>query len=138
MRILTRSAARGALCALVTFTAACGEDPNTLDPNIVTLVELQDFFSYSVTGLDNVTDFKRHWWVMGGDQAIIDVTSGITDGSVLLQLRGGDGTVVYLEDIADAVDTLTAASFPGVWQLDVIYDEASGDFSFTLERDTIP
>ena len=139
MRIRTRRGAHGALLALVTLAAACSEDTNTLDLSLVTVVDLQDLFTYSVTGLDNVSDVDpQRLWLMTGTEATVDVTSGITGGSVLLQIRGGDGTVVYLEDIADQVDTVTTANTGGIWQIDLVFQKASGEFSFTLERDTIP
>jgi hypothetical protein len=139
MRIRRRSRARGGLFVLVTLAAACSEDTNTLDHSLVTVVELQDLFTYTVTGLDNVSDVDpQRLWLMTGTEATVDVTSGITGGSVLLQIRGGNGEVVYLEDIADEVDTVTEANTSGIWQIDLVFEKASGEFTFTLERDTIP
>jgi hypothetical protein len=75
---------------------------------------------------------------MTGDQATVDVTSSLSDGSAFLQIRGGDGVVVYAEDIRTIADDTTKTNTPGLWQIDVVIEKASGDFSFTLERDTIP
>jgi len=138
MHIRTRWGARGALLALATLAAAC-EDPNTLDDAVITVVELPDLFTYTATGLDNVSDVDaQRLWFMGGTEASVDVTSGITRGSVLLQIRGGNGQVVYLEDIVDEVDTVTTPNIAGIWQIDLVFQKASGEFSFTVERDTIP
>ena len=126
------------LLAVPVFSAACGEEENTLDPTLVTITDLPDVFMFSVTGLDNVTDHERFLWTMTGDQAAIDITSGLTGGSAFLQMRGGNGQVIYAEDIRSAVDGTTDVSVPGLWQIDIVFEKADGEFSISLERDTIP
>jgi hypothetical protein len=125
------------LIALALSSAAC-EDENSLDPSLVTVTELQDFFMFSVTGLDRVTDAERYLWLMTGDQATVDVTSGLTGGSAFLQIRGADGEIVYAEDIQSQGDGTTDVSTAGLWQIDIVFEKASGELDFSLERDTIP
>jgi hypothetical protein len=126
------------LSAVPVFSAACSEEENTLDPTLVTITDLPDVFMFSVTGLDNVTDHERFLWTMTGDQATVDITSGLTGGSAFLQMRGGNGQVAYAEDIRSEVDGTTDVSLPGLWQIDIVLDKADGEFSISLERDTIP
>jgi len=126
------------LLAVPVFVAACAEEENTLDPTLVTITDLPDVFMFSVTGLDNVTDHERFLWTMTGDQAAIDITSGLTGGSAFLQMRGGNGQVIYAEDIGSEVGGTTDVSIPGLWQIDIVFEKADGEFSISLERDTIP
>src|SRR5688500_2763815 len=136
MSLRTRSSARWAL-ALAMLVAAC-DDANPLDPSLVTTTELSDLFTFSVVGLSNVADAKRYLWVMTGDQATVDVTSALPQGSAFLQIRGADGTIVYADDIESEEDGVTAVNAAGIWQVDVVIDKASGSFEFALERDTVP
>jgi hypothetical protein len=41
---------------------------------------------------------------------------------------------VYSEFIRDEVDGPTDAGTPGFWQIDVILEKVTGDFSITVER----
>lgn len=116
--------------------AAC-EDTNTLDLNLVTTVHLQDYFSFEVSGLDNVSDAERYFWVTTGQEVIVDVTPSITSGTAILQLRDTNGTIKYREDVADGVDSTTTSGIAGIWQVDIVLTEVTGGFSFTLERDTV-
>jgi hypothetical protein len=134
MRIRTRSSA---LLGLTLLLAAC-EQENTLNPAFVTTTQLSDLFSYGVVGLENVSDADRYLWLMTGDQATVDVSPALSGGSAFLQIRSGDGEIVYAENIGDEVDGVTDVGFSGIWQIDIIFDKASGGFGFELERDTIP
>jgi hypothetical protein len=134
MWIRTRSSA---LLGLALLLAAC-EEENTLNPALVTTTQLSDLFSYGVVGLENVSDADRYLWLMTGDQATVDVSPALSGGSAFLQIRSGDGEIVYAENIGDEVDGVTDVGFSGIWQIDIIFDKASGGFGFELERDTIP
>lgn len=112
--------------------AGC-ESTNSLEPNQVTVVNLSDDFSFSVTALDNVSDGEQHLWGMTGTQVEVDVTQSISSGNAILQIRDGGGTVVYQENIGDAVDS-TFAGLTGLWQVDVVLTKVSGEFSFTILR----
>ena len=139
MRRVTRSHARRALVLpLLILAAACQEEENTLDPSQITYSDLPDIFSFSVTGMDNVTDHEPFLWTMTGDQATVDVISGLTGGSGFLQVRGGNGQIVLAEDLRSGLDTVTAVNFPGLWQIDIVFEKADGDISIALERDTLP
>jgi hypothetical protein len=124
--------------AVPVLSAACGEEENALDPTLVTITDLPDVFMFSVAGLDNVTDHERFLWTMTGDQATVDVSSDVTGGSVFLQMRGGNGQVIYAENIQSEVDGVTDVSIPGLWQIDIVFEKADGELSISLERDTIP
>ncbi len=124
------------LLAASTGLAAC-ESTNTLDLNLVTTVHLQDYFSFDVNGLDNVSDAARYFWVTTGQRVVVDVTPAITGGTAILQLRDTNGTIKYREDIGDGVDSTTTTGISGVWQVDVVLTKVTGAFSFTLERDTL-
>jgi hypothetical protein len=134
MRTWKRSSA---LLALAMLLASC-EEENTLSRALVTATELSDYFSYSVVGLERVSDADRALWLMTGTQATVDVSPALSGGSAFLQIRGGDGEIVYAENIGDEVDGLTEVGIAGIWQIDIIYDKASGGFGFELERDTVP
>ena len=139
MRMQMPSRARRALLLpLLVITAACQEEENTLDPSQITYSDLPDIFTFSVAGMDNVTDHEPFLWTMTGNQATVDVTSGLTGGSAYLQVRGGDGQIVFAEDLGAGVDTVTDVNFPGLWQIDIVFEKADGDLSIALERDTIP
>jgi hypothetical protein len=109
-------------------------DPNTLESGQVVEVNLLDRFEFEATGLDNVTDTRSRLFTITGTQATVDVTAGITAGSARLQLRDPAGAVVYSEFIEDEVDGLTDSGGPGLWQVDIVLSEVTGEFSFTLER----
>lgn len=139
MRMQIPSRARRALfLPLLVITTACQEEENTLDPSQITYSDLPDIFTFSVTGMDNVTDHEPFLWTMTGNQATVDVTSGLTGGSAFLQMRGGNGQIVFAEDLRAGVDTVTDVNFPGLWQIDIVFEKADGDISIALERDTIP
>lgn len=136
MSIPRRPKVLGLLLLTSVGLAAC-ESTNTLDPNLITTVHLQDFFSFDVNGLDNVSDAERYFWVTTGQRVVVDVTPSITSGTAILQLRDTNGTIKYREDIGDGVDTTTATGIAGIWQVDIVLTEVTGAFSFTLERDTL-
>jgi hypothetical protein len=126
-----------ALVALTVLLGAC-EKGNVLDDSLVTVTDLSDIFTFSVVGLENVTDSRRYFPFMSADTVIVDVTSALTDGNVYLQVRTADGTVVYGENVGDEIDTVTSATVAGIWQVDIIFQKASGGFGIRLERDTVP
>jgi hypothetical protein len=124
--------------ALTISLAAC-DDTNPLDDSLVTYTDLADLFTYSVVGLENVSDVSGPFlWVMGGDQAVVDVTSSLSSGSAFLQIRGGSGEVVYAEDIESEVDGPTEVDVGGLWEIAIVFEKASGGFGISIERDTIP
>ena len=112
--------------------AGC-ESTNSLELSQVTVVNLSDAFSFSVTALDNVSDSEQHLWGMTGTEVAVDVTQSISSGDAILQIRDGGGTVVYQEDIGDQVDS-TFVGLTGLWQIDVVLTKVSGEFSFTVAR----
>ena len=116
--------------------AAC-ESANPLDEAQINAIGFPDQFTFSVTALDEVTDGRRYLWTVTGPRITVDVTSGITSGSAVLQIRGGDAQVVYSEDIRDAIDTLTVPNVLGQWQIDVVLEKATGEFSFALAREAV-
>lgn len=132
MRKRTRSYVVAAL-TLAACLGAC-EDENALEDSLITVDALTDIFSFSVSGLDRMTGAKSYLWATTGNQVTVDVTSGLSGGSAFLQIRGGDGEVVYAEDIESQIDGLTEESFPGIWQVVVVIEKASGDFSIALAR----
>lgn len=136
MSIPRRPKVLGVFLVASTALAAC-ESTNTLDLNLVTTVQLQDFFSFDVNGLDNVSDSERYFWVTTGQRVAVDVTPAITSGTAILQLRDANGTIKYREDVGDGVDTTTTTGIAGVWQVDIVLTKVTGAFSFTLERDTL-
>lgn len=113
--------------------AGC-ESTHTLDPSQITVVSLSDDFSFTATALDNVSDGEQYFLSMTGGQAVVDVTQAISSGTAILQLRDGAGTVVYQEDIGDAVDDTITSGVAGFWQVDVVLTKVSGEFSFTVVR----
>ena len=137
MHIPRRPKVLGAVLLASLALAAC-EDTNTLDLNLVTTVHLQDYFSFEVNGLDNVSDAERYFWVTTGQRVTVDVTPAITSGTAILQLRDTNGTIKYREDVGDGVDSTTTSGIAGIWQVDIVLTGVSGGFSFTLERDTVP
>jgi hypothetical protein len=132
MRIQRRKLPILAVAAAMAL-AGC-ESTNTLEDNQITVNNLSDNLSVSVTALDNVTDGERYLWSMTGPQAVVDVTQAITSGTAILQIRDGAGTVVYQEDIGDAVDDTTTLGASGLWQVDLALTKVSGEFSFTVLR----
>jgi hypothetical protein len=122
---------------MAALVAAC-DSTNALDESLIMVTDLSDTFTFSVAGLENVSDAKRYLWAQGGDQATVDISPSLSGGAAFLQIRGGDGTVVYAEDIGDEVDGVTDVNIPGLWQIDIVFEKASGGFGITLERDTVP
>ena len=139
MHMHTRSRAlRTLLLSLLVGSTACKEEENSLHPSQITYTDLPDLFSFSVSGLDNVTDHEPFLWTMTGNQATVDVTSGLTGGSGFLQVRGGNGEIVFAEDLRSGWDTLTSMNFPGLWQIDIVFERADGDISIAIERVQVP
>ncbi len=132
---MTTQRLKPAVFAIAAAIALAGcENTNTLDPSQITLVSLDDSFSFSATALDNVSDGERYLMAITGTQAAIDVTQAITSGTAILQIRDAAGTIRYQEDISDAVDSVTVASVAGLWQVDIALTKVSGEFSFTVIR----
>ncbi|HET9947363.1 MAG TPA: hypothetical protein VFQ22_00425 [Longimicrobiales bacterium] len=123
-----------ALVLVSTLLLGACESATTLPDDLAVVNNLPDHFTYEVAGLDVVTDAVRYFWPVTGTPVAVDVTSNLSSGSVRLQLRDGNGDVVYSEDIADAVDDLDVTGLIGLWQIDLVFREASGSFSFQATR----
>lgn len=117
--------------ALVCLVAAACETETELTAAMDEVSSVPDFFSWSVTGLENTTGGVQYFWTVTGEQAVIDVTEAISSGSGIIQIRDGAGEVVYEEQAEDAVDDTTDISAPGLWQVSVVITKLTGDFSFT-------
>lgn len=117
---------------LAACLGAC-EEEQALDDDLISVTILQDVFEFEVTGLDKMTGSRRFFWTMTGNQATVDITPGLTDGNAFLQIRGADSEVVYAEDIESEIDG-PVENFPGIWQLDIVIEKASGEFAIRLER----
>ncbi|MSR20482.1 MAG: hypothetical protein EXR91_05830 [Gemmatimonadetes bacterium] len=121
-----------ALAVVAAISLAGCESTNTLDPSQITVVSLSDYFSFSATALDNVSDGERYFLSMTATQAVVDVTQAISSGTAILQIRGGGGTVFYQEDIKTRSTLRTPLAAAGLWQVDVVLTKVSGEFSFTI------
>lgn len=131
----TKSPLRFPLLALAAAAALTGCDgTNTLDDSQITIQDLSDDFSWSVAGLDEVSDGRRYLWTVTGTQIAVDVTQSISGGSAFLQIRDGLGTVVYAENIGDEVDADSDVGVAGLWQIDIVLTKVSGGFGFRAQR----
>ena len=135
MRTPRRLKAPAVLAFAAAALAGC-EKTNALDLNLVTISNLQDAFTFSVNGLDNVSDAERYYMTTTGPQVIVEVTEAISSGIALLQIRDGAGDIVYQEDLADDIDELITSSITGFWQIDLVLTEVTGAFDFRIYRDT--
>jgi hypothetical protein len=111
-------------------SAAC-EDENPLNTDLIVASSVPDQFSWSIDGLDNVTGGVQYLWTVTGEQVVVDVTSGISSGNAIVQIRDGATTVRYEEYAEDAVDDTTDISATGLWQVAVVLTKVTGGFSFT-------
>jgi hypothetical protein len=130
----TVSGSRAWLWLLTTVALVGCEDPNQLNLGDYTVVNLPDRFEFLATGLNNVSDGARFLWTITGTQASVDITQAITKGSARLQLKDPNGTVVYSELVKDDSDGTTSVGGPGIWQVDLVLTEVSGDIAFRLDR----
>jgi len=119
----------------VVMVVACGG--NAIGPeNELEVGNLTDNFSFQVSDLTDVSDELTFGWVNTGTQAVVDVSSAITAGSVFLIIRDADDDIVYQEDLAVAGDGETLVGREGVWRVDVRIEGASGTFNFTIQKKT--
>lgn len=121
------------LLAPTLLLGAC-ESATTLPDDLPVVSNLPDRFTYEVSGFSDVSDAMRYFWPVTGTPVSIDVTSGISSGSVVLQFRDGEGEIVYSQHVENAVDDFEVTGAVGLWQIDVVFTEASGSFSFRAER----
>jgi hypothetical protein len=125
---------RVALVIGTTVALAACESENPLDTNLITIGSLPDLFTFSVNGLDNVSGAERYYWAVTGGEAAVEVTSSISSGTAIIQIRDGAGNIVYQEDAADAVADTTTAAVQGFWQINVVLTKVTGGFDFSVQR----
>ena len=130
-----RKSVRTLLFGALVITVACTDTVSPIGPdNQLNVTNEIDQFELGVVNLDEVTETQRFDWENTGTQATIDVNQSITDGSAILTVRDADGTVLYQEDVAQDSDGNTPEGVPGTWEIEIVFDETSGTFNFSVER----
>lgn len=132
MRIQKKWRVLAGVVACLAATAC--ESETELTTGMITVENVPDLFSWSVTDLENVSGGIQYFWTVTGTQAIIDVDQSISSGSAIIQVRDGAGVVVYEHQANNAVYDTTAVSSAGLWQVAIVLSKLDGGFNVSAVR----
>lgn len=124
---------RFAALLVAAVLTACGGDP--LGPNgQFEVSSAADNFLFRMWGLENAIDTRTYSWENTGTQATVNISQGISTGSVILTIHDAGGTLVHQSDVADDIDTDTAIGVAGFWRIEVRVADVNGWFDISVVK----
>ncbi len=110
---------------------ACGSSPLGPDGRFE-VSSAADNFLFRMWTLENANDIRTYNWENTGTQATVDISQGISTGSVILTIHDAGGTQVHQSDVADDIDTETAIGVAGFWTIEVRLTSVTGSFDISV------
>jgi hypothetical protein len=133
MGLLPALAVMGLMVALV----GCGGSDNTLAPQFQPeIINTADNFEFQATGVTNVTQTLSYSWTNTGIEANVDQSCAMTQGSATVQIRDGQGTLVYDHSLADGGTFVSTAGVAGTWTIRVVLINLDGTLNFRAQKKT--
>jgi len=116
----------------VAAISGCGGG-NTITPAVQPqIVNMQDSFSFQITGASNVTQTLTYTWANSKTRSNTNHSSAITGGTATVTVKDNAGTVVYTNAL---LSTGTFASSVGTagnnWTIIVTLTNLSGTINFS-------
>ncbi len=111
--------------------AACSDNPLGPDGQFE-VSSAADNFLLRMWNLENAIDTRTYNWENTGTQATVNISQGISTGSVILTIKDAAGTVVHQDDVADDNDTDTAVGVTGLWTIEVRLESVNGWFDISV------
>ena len=125
-----------AVLGLFAALTGCGSD-NTLSPQFQPeIMNTADNFQFQATGVTNVTQTLSYSWTNTGTQANVDQSCSMTQGSATVQIRDGQGTLVYDQSLADGGTFVSSAGVAGTWTIRVVLVNLDGTLNFRAQKTT--
>jgi hypothetical protein len=122
-----------AVAALVVL-AACEqriESPSLFQPQVI---NLPNEFTLQATSLANVTDAKVYTWQNDSTTAMVSQIPDALTGDATLVVFDATGHQVYQHSLGDTGTFTTTAGAAGLWSVRLRLDDATGAFTFRLEK----
>ena len=121
-----------AILASATLTA-CGSDPLGPDGRVQASVGV-DGILLQMWDLSDATDTRSYTWRNTGTQATVDILQLPCNGSAILIVKDGAGTIVHQEDILNDNDTDTSIGIAGEWTIEVQLQDVNCSFSISVNK----
>lgn len=122
--------------ALLVGAVGCGGN-NPVNPAYQPqIINLQDSFSFQLTGVQNGSASLTYTWQNTGTRATIDRSSSITAGTVNLTLKDSAGVVVYNRPLNGASGSAPTdiSGAAGAWTIIVDFASADGTINFRAQK----
>lgn len=120
----------GLVCAAaVLILAGCGSGKtvNPLAPFQPQIVNQTDEFAFQITNVQSLTTTAIYTWQNTGNQASVDHSSVLTNGSASLVILDADGTQVYSSPLVASGTDATGAGTAGAWTIRVVMKGIDAD-----------
>ena len=121
---------------LFTFIAltGCSDDSNPVSAFEPEIINNADAFQFQITDAVNVNTILNYNWTNTGSQAPIDHSSVLSEGTATVKLYDADGTEVYSNDLVASLNESSSVGTAGIWNVQIIFVNASGTFNIRVEK----
>jgi hypothetical protein len=121
------------LAALALILNGCGNDNpvSAFEPEIINTA---DAFQFQVTDAKNVTATLTYHWENPNNQATIDHSTALSEGTASVEVFDADSNLVYQSPLVASGTDQSASGTAGFWIITVIFDNFSGTANFRVEK----
>ena len=122
--------------ATLPFVGCSDDDTNAIfNPVFEPIVSNHvDNFEFQVNGAEKVTQTLSYPWRNTGDQAVIDQSANLTEGTATVSLRDSTGALLYSKNLAEAGTFDSDAGLAGGWAIRLDMNGVSGRFNFRIRK----
>lgn len=122
------------LMLAVAAISGCGGG-NTITPAVQPqVVNVQDSFSFQITGASNITQTLQYTWANSGTRATINHSSAITGGTAIVTFKDNAGTTVYSNALLSTGTVQSSVGTAGSWTIIITLTNVSGTINFTAQK----
>jgi len=117
------------------LTVSCSSDKvNPLAAFQPEIYNVANNFQFQATDLKNVSTTVGYDWQNDGQQATVDHSSAVSDGSAYVDIYDANDSLVYSHALVPSIQETTQVGAAGTWRIVVRIDKCSGTLNFRVQK----
>jgi hypothetical protein len=133
-RDVRRALGSVAMILALLAAGACGGGSLLGPDNQVEILNEVDTFEWQATAMQNIKQTLIYSWQNTGTTANVNISSSVTAGRAVLEIRDALGTTLFGRSLAGDGTYTTPEATSGTWSIIVRLDGVDGAINFRVEK----